>query len=241
MTTLRTRTAIATAALVAGLSLTACQNDDAAGAAVPAGSAANAGSSSTAGSGGAKASAGTTGTAGTGGSTASAGNSGSSASGKTTSGGGSSQNAGGGNGGADSSTCTTANTRVVVSKVSRPVNHMLLTITNTGTKSCSAYNAPLLRFDEAQAATQINEDSKPQAVVTLAPGESAYASILLSSAAGDGEGGGDAKKLSVHFAQRDGGGSAGNPVTLNLPAGTYTDSTASVSYWQSDMQDALTF
>ncbi|MEU9009637.1 DUF4232 domain-containing protein [Streptomyces sp. NPDC048479] len=137
--------------------------------------------------------------------------------------------------------CSGANTKVTVSKVTRPINHLLLTVTNTGSKACNAYHAPLLRFDDAQAVTQVMEDSRPQAVTTLAPGESAYASILLSSADGSGKDGYTAKRLTVHFAPRSGSGSTGTPVGLALPAGTYADSTTAVSYWQSSMEDALTY
>ncbi|WP_406003599.1 hypothetical protein [Streptomyces sp. NBC_00829] len=75
----------------------------------------------------------------------------------------------------------------------------------------------------------------------MAPGESAYASILLSRADGSGESGHTAKRLTVHFAPRSGPGSTGNPVSLVLPAGTYTDSGAGVGYWQRDMDDALAY
>lgn len=137
--------------------------------------------------------------------------------------------------------CTGANSKVTVTKVSRPLNHLLLTVTNTGSTACNAYHAPLLRFDDAQAVTAIMAESKPQAVVTLAPGESAYASILLASADGSGEGGYPAKTLTVHFAPRSGSGSTGSSAALTLPADSYTDSSGAVSYWQSSMEDALTY
>lgn len=47
-----------------------------------------------------------------------------------------------GSGSKSSVTCTGANTRVTVSKVSRPINHLLLTATNTGSSPCYAYHAP---------------------------------------------------------------------------------------------------
>ncbi|MFE4373823.1 DUF4232 domain-containing protein [Streptomyces sp. NPDC056835] len=136
--------------------------------------------------------------------------------------------------------CTGDNTKVKVSQVTRPVNHLLLTVTNTGGKNCDAYYAPLLRFDEAQAATQVNEDSQPQAVVTLAPGESAYASISLGG--GDGSPTTPAKQLTVHFPGRDNQGSVGSPAgPITLPAGTVISDSASVTYWQANMADALTW
>ncbi|MCL7376494.1 DUF4232 domain-containing protein [Streptomyces sp. 35G-GA-8] len=133
--------------------------------------------------------------------------------------------------------CTGDNAKVKVSQVSRPINHLLLTVTNTGGKNCDAYYAPALRFDDAQAPTQVNEDSQPQAVVTLAPGQSAYASVALG---GDGAPNIPAEQLTVHFPGRDNQGSVGSsygPITL--PAGTKISDTTSVSYWQTDMADAL--
>ncbi|MFJ9213448.1 DUF4232 domain-containing protein [Streptomyces sp. NPDC102264] len=136
-------------------------------------------------------------------------------------------------------TCTGANTKVKVSQVTRPINHLLLTVTNTGSKNCDAYYAPALRFDEAQAATQIIEESKPQAVVTLAPGESAYASISLN---GDGNPNIPAKELTVHFIGRANQGSVGSPAgPLKLPTGTRIADDTSVTYWQYEMADALTW
>ncbi|MFE2037253.1 DUF4232 domain-containing protein [Streptomyces scopuliridis] len=135
--------------------------------------------------------------------------------------------------------CTGDNTKVKISQVSRPINHLLLTVTNAGGKNCDAYWAPALNFDDAQAATQIIEDSKPQAVVTLAPGESAYASIALN---GDGSPDIPAKKLTVYFAGRDNQGSVGSPSgPLTLPAGTLIADNTSVTYWQANMADALTW
>ncbi|MFE7774447.1 DUF4232 domain-containing protein [Streptomyces sp. NPDC057445] len=230
---IRNRTAVvATAALLAGLSLTACQSDDKAKAAAPAG--------------GGKASAGVSGTtaatppSGTGSNGAAdpadGGDKGSgTASGKST---------GGGTGGDSTTptTCTGDNTKAVISKVARPINHLLLTITNTGSRTCAAYNAPFLRFDEAQSPTRFIEDSRPQAVVTLAPGESAYAAVVLTGEPGAAENPGRvAKHLTISFGHK-GAGSTGAPAELALPADTYIeDDTAKVTYWQSDMADALTY
>ncbi|MFB6978663.1 DUF4232 domain-containing protein [Streptomyces scopuliridis] len=135
--------------------------------------------------------------------------------------------------------CTGDNTKVKISKVSRPINHLLLTVTNTGNKNCDAYYAPALRFDDAQAPTQVIEDSKPQAVVTLAPGESAYASIPLG---GDGAPDIPVSELTVYFTGRANQGSVGSPsAPLTLPAGTQISDSTSVTYWQREMADALTW
>ncbi|MFE5515618.1 DUF4232 domain-containing protein [Streptomyces sp. NPDC056529] len=137
--------------------------------------------------------------------------------------------------------CDASAVRVVYSPVSRPLNHALLTVTNTGRTACNAYYAPVLRLDDGQAAVAVDQASKPQAVVTLFPGESAYAAMILSAADGSGNHGRTSKKLTVWFAPRDDAGSTGGPAVLKLPAGTYTDSTTRVTYWQSSMEDALGF
>ncbi|MFE7317457.1 DUF4232 domain-containing protein [Streptomyces sp. NPDC057555] len=135
-------------------------------------------------------------------------------------------------------TCTAATTKVTVAKVNRPINHLLLTATNTGTKPCYAYNAPYLRFDDAQAATSVLRDSVPQAVVTLEPGQSAYAAIGTSSP--EGAHGYQAHELGVLFANRAMDGSVGGFARPKLPAGgVYVDSSAFVTYWQSNPADAL--
>ncbi|MER8028976.1 DUF4232 domain-containing protein [Streptomyces bauhiniae] len=136
--------------------------------------------------------------------------------------------------------CTTANTKLTVTEVSRPINHLLLKATNTGTKTCNTYYAPFLRAGaDAQAPLAWVEDSKPQAVVTLNPGESAYAGIATYSP--DGEGGATEKTLGVLFTDRK-AGSTGKEKTLNLPnGGTFFNSAAAVTYWQYSAADALTW
>ncbi|MFJ4917347.1 DUF4232 domain-containing protein [Streptomyces sp. NPDC088726] len=140
-----------------------------------------------------------------------------------------------------SDACTGGNTKTGVSKVTRPINHLLLTVTNTGSTSCNAYYAPKLRFDDAQAVFPILEDSKPQAVVTLNPGESAYASIGLTGEPGAGPAPREATHLQVNFAGRSPEGSTGTPAELNLPADTVWDDNGFVTYWQTEMSDALTY
>ncbi|MEU1307304.1 DUF4232 domain-containing protein [Streptomyces cinnamoneus] len=133
--------------------------------------------------------------------------------------------------------CGTATTEVSVQNVSRPVNHQLLTVTNTGRTACHAYGHPYLRFDADQAVTRTVDESRPQAVVTLAPGESAYAGISLSAADGSGTHGRTARTLGVGL--DNGSGSAGEPAAVTLPRGTWIDDTAAVTYWQADVSDAL--
>jgi len=135
--------------------------------------------------------------------------------------------------------CTTAHMKVTVSPVTRPINHLLLKATNTGTKPCYAYGAPYLRAGaDAQAAVVWDEDSVPQAVVTVKPGKSAYAGITTSTP--DGNSGHKVKTLGVLFSNRALNGSVGPEKTLKLSHnGVYFNSAATVTYWQSSIENAL--
>jgi hypothetical protein len=138
----------------------------------------------------------------------------------------------------DIATCTDANTEVTVSAVERPINHLLLTATNTGDEACFAYHAPFLGFDEAQAPLPFIEDSRPQSVTTLEPGQSADAGVTTSS--GASQDGDTMTSLTLHFAPAGGRGSVGGPVDLPLPGGeAYVDDSAAVTYWLSSLDDAL--
>jgi hypothetical protein len=119
---------------------------------------------------------------------------------------------------------------------------MLITVRNTGSKVCDLTYFPVLRFDEMQWVPQAFEESRPQAVTTLAPGESGYAGVLLSAADGSGEGGRTGRKLTVAFQGRTPNSGGGASATPPLPArGVYYDSSLAVTYWQQDRQDALAY
>ncbi|WP_031013684.1 DUF4232 domain-containing protein [Streptomyces sp. NRRL F-5727] len=130
--------------------------------------------------------------------------------------------------------CTAADVKVVASRVSRPLNHLALTVTNTGTRTCDAVGAPLVGFDHSQAPIRIVEESRPQAVVTLAPGESAYASVILTGEPGADTHGMTVRTIKVNL-------TADSMVTVTAPQGTYVDDGAAVSYWQREFEDALQF
>jgi hypothetical protein len=132
--------------------------------------------------------------------------------------------------------CDVNKAAVTVGSVKRPINHLLLKFTNRAGVDCDVPGFPNLRFDDAQTATPAAGETKPQAVVTLAPGESAYAGITTSSGDDSGAGGAKASKLTVSLEGLDGS------TTVNLPGGSvYVDSTSQVTYWQSDASDALTW
>ncbi|WP_181809102.1 DUF4232 domain-containing protein [Streptomyces shenzhenensis] len=137
-------------------------------------------------------------------------------------------------------TCEGSNTKTVAAPLNRPVNHMLLTVTNTGSRTCYLYTYPAVRFGEAQAVPPVIEESQPQAVVTLAPGESGYASVSLSATDGSGTNGQTVDSLTVYFHGRSGNESVGTGAQPSPPAkGVYVDDSLKVTYWQQSMDDAL--
>ncbi|MGW1835634.1 DUF4232 domain-containing protein [Streptomyces sp. NPDC002067] len=142
---------------------------------------------------------------------------------------------------AEHTACDPSDVSIAVSPLNRPVNHLLLEAKNTSGTSCDLYSYPFLQFDQAQAPLAPLEDSKPQAVVTLAPGESGYAGIMTSSGDGNGTNGHTRTSLNVSLADRDGqGGSGSAPVAL--PGGSaYLDDSAWVTYWQADLSTATTW
>ncbi|MGX1476181.1 UNVERIFIED_CONTAM: hypothetical protein RKD50_004989 [Streptomyces canus] len=139
-------------------------------------------------------------------------------------------------------TCEGSTTKTVAAPLTRPVNHTLLSVTNTGSRTCYLYGYPAVRFGEAQAVPPVIEDSQPQAVVTLEPGESGYASVNLSATDGSGANGYTAKSLTVYFQGRSGNESVGAGARPSLPAkGVYVDDSLKVTYWQQSMDDAVSW
>ncbi|MFH9726446.1 DUF4232 domain-containing protein [Streptomyces sp. NPDC017254] len=129
--------------------------------------------------------------------------------------------------------CGAGNTKIIATPVSRPLNHLLLTVTNTGSAGCDLLDSPIARFDEAQSVPPVDESTHPQAVVTLAPGESGYAGVLLSAADGSGTHGLTATSLTVGFSD----GSTAKPRLGGK--GVYVDSSLRVTYWQHSLAEAL--
>jgi hypothetical protein len=248
----RTRLLAATTVALAALALSACDNGKGVRSEGPSESSSAASGSSArptapAADGGTTAKPAGTGTAGsTGGSNAkgngSTNGSGSgSGSGGGSTGGSAGKNGTGSKGGSPTQTgtrnvaCDGSTTKTTATAVSRPLNHLLLTVTNTGTRNCDLTGYPIARFAEAQAVPPVAEETHPQAVVTLAPGESGYAGVLLSAADGSGGNGYTAKTLEIGFDK-------GRSATPALPAkGVYIDDKLTVTYWQQGLDDALAY
>lgn len=236
--TVRTRLLAASTVALAALALTACDNGkgvrDEGPSAASESSAAPGGSTTAkpAGDNGTTAGGSTGGSAATPAKGSTNGSSGKAGDGKSAGGG---TGGGTGTGSSRNAACNGANTRTTATEISRPLNHLLLTVTNTGSKNCDLTGYPIARFGEAQSVPPVAEETHPQAVVTLAPGESGYAGVLLSAGDGSGGNGYTAKTLVVGFAK-------GATSTPALPAkGVHVDDRLTVTYWQQSLDDALSY
>ncbi|MFE2940538.1 DUF4232 domain-containing protein [Streptomyces sp. NPDC059255] len=243
---------VAASVALAAFSLTACQDgtglaDEGASkdsaATAPADESANASKESASGSSDGSSS---------GGSSSANGSSGSGSSGSGSSGGDAKQNTGGSQPNAEAPdqkdsassgktvTCEGSVTKTVATPLSRPLNHLLLTVTNTGSNTCFLYGYPAVQFGEAQSVPPVIEDTQPQAVVTLEPGQSGYAAVSLSAGDGSGADGSTEKSLGVYFQGRSGNASVGKGANPPLPSkGVHIDNSLKVTYWQSTMDLAI--
>ncbi|CAL9536947.1 DUF4232 domain-containing protein [Streptomyces sp. enrichment culture] len=234
----RTRLFAATTVALAALSLTACEGDELTGSPAPESTAsAPADGNSARPAGGAKGDAGKTEDTGTTGSTGSAGNDKASDSGSGSEAGSGSDGSEGSEG-SDSDLpgkCSASDVRITAANAPRPINHLLLTATNTGSKTCALPQYPAARFGEAQSVPPVAESSKPQSLTTLAPGESGYAGVRLSSGDGSGENGYETSTLTIPFED-------GSIATVKLPSGgVYVDTALTVTYWQTEASNALEY
>ncbi|MFG3078975.1 DUF4232 domain-containing protein [Streptomyces sp. NPDC048225] len=244
----RTRLFAATTVALAALSLTACEGDELTGSPAPESStSASANGSNARPAGSAKddtanpgdaGDTGNTGSTGTTGGAGSAGSAGKDDAPGAGSGSGSHSGTGAASGDSDADLpgeCSASDVRITAANAPRPVNHLLLTATNTGSKTCALPQYPAARFGEAQSVPPVAESSKPQSLTTLAPGESGYAGVRLSSGDGSGENGYETTTLTVPFED-------GSIARVKLPAGgVYVDTALTVTYWQTEASNALEY
>ncbi|MFH8371390.1 DUF4232 domain-containing protein [Streptomyces sp. NPDC018031] len=136
--------------------------------------------------------------------------------------------------------CSALSMNMAVQSVQRPINHLLLQATNESDAPCAIYGYPYLGFgEEAQSTVVPLESSKPQSVVVLKPGETAYAGIMTSLADGSGSEGYEADSVKVYLSNSQQDDSLDEETTLKLPQATHVDSSAWVSYWQSNVDDSI--
>ncbi|MFF0095500.1 DUF4232 domain-containing protein [Streptomyces canus] len=122
-----------------------------------------------------------------------------------------------------------------------PINHALITATNTGSKACSIYSYPALRLsDIQQAVTPRIGQSKPQAVVTLAPGAAAYAGLITASVDRNSQTKVTTSSIGLSLFGPDEGPTESG-ADLPVPGGSlYVElDIAQVTYWQDNVSAAL--
>lgn len=130
-----------------------------------------------------------------------------------------------------------------VRAVSRPVNYRLITLTNTSKRTCTVLSYPVVSFaPDLDGTAEAFAGSRPQAVVTLKPGASAYAGLNTSPAnrADDGNKP-HAKTLAVDLISKvEANGSTrqfGRPQTVRV--GDLFVYEPKVTYWQQNQAAAL--
>ncbi|WP_328451389.1 DUF4232 domain-containing protein [Streptomyces sp. NBC_00386] len=192
---------------------------------------------SSAGSGGSKGS-----STGSGGGTSSAGGTGGTSSGATGSSGGTSGSGGSTGGGGKEAIAACSQTELGVSAVKeRDARHLVLTVQNASTKKCNLYRYPLVRLGDGTRNTPVIKDSDPDpgVPVTLAPGQEAYAALLVAGGARDEY---EAKNITLTLQGSTPGSSAGKPIDVPMPVSTlYADDGQLVTYWTTASGYALDF
>ncbi|MGW7003861.1 DUF4232 domain-containing protein [Streptomyces sp. NPDC054933] len=128
--------------------------------------------------------------------------------------------------------CTLNTSRIRLQDTGGTAPVALLTLTNTGSRQCAVYGAPIVSDPAAGRNLPVNKNTVPQSVVELAPGHTAYAAIALSTNASH-----RAKTLNVTLTTKDGGGTDGH-VTVASPgsAGLGLDDQSQVTYWQTSQE-----
>lgn len=141
---------------------------------------------------------------------------------------------------------TTACTDMDVSVTSKAeprdnLQHLTLTATNIGEKTCTLYKYPLARFDEGSYDEVGPLESNAQAVATLEPGGKAYAGMRLFVA---GEENRTGEVLTLGFQGRDSADEIGSPIDVPLPdGGTFLNigPTPGVTFWDTDLKSVQKF
>jgi hypothetical protein len=181
---------------------------------------------------------------GSGGGTSSAGGTGSGGSTSSTGGTGSGAGTadGGSTGGGKETIAACSQKELGVSAVKeRDARHLVLTVQNAGTKKCNVYRYPLVRLGDGTRNTPVIKDSDPDpgVPVTLAPGQEAYAALLVSGGARDEY---EAKSITLTLQGSTPGSGAGKPIDVPMPVSTlYADDGQLVTYWTTASGAALDF
>ena len=132
-----------------------------------------------------------------------------------------------------------------VSAVKEPADsvdarHLLLSVQNAGDKKCNLYRYPLVRLGDGRTTAPVIEESDPNPGVplTLAPGEEAYAALLVNGPMDEYE----AKSITLTLQGRKPGSTTGRPIDVPMPVETlYANDFQRVTYWTTAPGYALDF
>ncbi|MGW0944020.1 DUF4232 domain-containing protein [Streptomyces sp. NPDC002623] len=123
---------------------------------------------------------------------------------------------------------------------SEDARHLLLTVQNAGDTKCNLYRYPLVRLGNGRTTAPVIKESDPHpgVPVTLAPGEEAYAGLLVNGPMDEYE----AKSITLSLQGRKPGSSAGKPIDVPMPVETlYANDYQRVTYWTTAPGFALDF
>ncbi|MFE2534485.1 DUF4232 domain-containing protein [Streptomyces sp. NPDC059371] len=123
----------------------------------------------------------------------------------------------------------------------RDARHLVLTVQNAGDKKCNLYRYPLVRLGAGTRNAPVIKDSDatPGVPVTLAPGQEAYAALLVAGGARDEY---EAKSITLNLQGSKPGSTAGNPIDVPIPVKKlYADDGQLVTYWTTASGYALDF
>lgn len=123
----------------------------------------------------------------------------------------------GGNGNA-AATCTEADLSISATSEDgkgKLVRHILFTATNKSDKKCNVYRYPHVQLDDARALVpEIKDSANPnEPFTTLAPGEKAYAAMVLTGPMDEAE----ARAMTVALQDVKAGSNVGKPIDVPLP------------------------
>ncbi|MEW2119672.1 DUF4232 domain-containing protein [Streptomyces sp. NPDC005474] len=123
---------------------------------------------------------------------------------------------------------------------SEDARHLLLIVQNAGDKKCDLYRYPLVRLGAGRTTAPVIKESDPNpgVPVTLAPGEEAYAALLVNGPMDEYE----AKSITLRLQGRKPGSGAGKPIDVPMPVETlYANDFQRVTYWTTAPGFALDF
>jgi len=175
---------------------------------------------------------------------AAAGNSGADRPGKTTSGTGGTKGAQGANAPRTVAPCTPE--VLAVSSQKEPadateIRHILITVQNAGSATCDLYRHPYVLLGDAQGPAPVIEESDPDpgVPVTLAPGDEAYAAMVLNGPMDEYP----VNSISLTLQGSTPGSRTGGPMDVPLPgpAPLYANDFQRVTYWTTAPGLALDF